>query len=43
MNHKTPFGPLHPPEKIEQKRVDAVHRALRGVKPFSQALYGRPY
>lgn len=28
MNHKTPFGPLHPSEKIEQKRIDAVQRAL---------------
>lgn len=28
MNHKTPFGPLKPPEKIEKNKIDAVHRAL---------------
>tara|TARA_B110000459_G_scaffold195882_1_gene237116 strand:- start:1509 stop:2351 length:843 start_codon:yes stop_codon:yes gene_type:complete len=29
MNHKTPFGTLNPPDNIEQKRIDAVQRALR--------------
>ena len=42
MNHKTPFGPLHPPEKIEQKRVDAVHRALRWCETIHSSTLWTP-
>ena len=42
MNHKTPFGLLHPPEKIEQKRVDAVHRALRWCETILSSTLWTP-
>jgi len=29
MNHKTPFGLLKSPARIEKKRINAVQRALR--------------
>ena len=42
MNHKTPFGPLNPPEKIEQRRVDAVHRALRWCETILTGTLWKP-
>ena len=42
MNQKTPFGPLHPPEKIEQKRVYAVHRALRWCETILSSTLWTP-
>ena len=42
MNHKTPFGLLNPPEMIEQKRVDAVHRALRWCETILSSTLWTP-
>ena len=42
MNHKTPFGPLNPPEKIEQKRIDAVQRALRWCETILSSTLWTP-
>ena len=42
MNHKTPFGPLNPPEKIEQRRIDAVHRALSWCETILTGTLWKP-
>ena len=42
MNHKTPFGPVNPPDKIEQKKIDAVQRALRWCETILSATLWTP-